>query len=109
MVTMLAKFIEDLGYRMGQSFHQGHGKGEHTFYPDFVNRESQIIVEVDGDWHNRKDIKEKDERRDQWFELQGYDVLRFKNEEIDKSLNKVVSYIKKLTLAKQLPPGEVFI
>jgi len=49
---------------------------------DFVCFEKKIIIELDGGQHALQPEKEKDINRDQWFEAQGYKVLRFWDNEV---------------------------
>jgi len=56
-----------------------------SYIVDFVCQEKRIIIEVDGGQHSVE--REKDNRRDTWFEGQGYKVLRFWD-------NKVLTNIK---------------
>jgi very-short-patch-repair endonuclease len=47
---------------------------------DFICLERWLVVEVDGGQHN--DSQPLDARRDAWLRSQGYEVLRFWNNEI---------------------------
>lgn len=65
-----------------------------TFIPDFVCTQKNIIVEVDGGYHNEKEQIELDKARTQRLESIGYKVLRFSNEEIATNLQQVLEKIK---------------
>ena len=65
-----------------------------NFYtPDILVNED-LIVEVDGPYHEEPQIKKNDRIRQRALENSGYPVYRFKNEEIINSLDYVVDKIK---------------
>jgi very-short-patch-repair endonuclease len=70
-----------------------------NYMADFVCYEKRIIVEVDGSQHG----KEKDSERDQWFEGQGFKVLRFWNNEVLKNTQGVLEAITKALLDSTSP------
>ena len=59
---------------------------------DFVNFENKIIIEVDGGQHNV--YKERDKIRDEWLNKQGFQVLRFWNNDILRNIEGVLEVIK---------------
>ena len=61
---------------------------------DFICRDHQLIIEVDGGYHSEPRQMESDEQRDKILQEKGYRVLRLKNEEILFDLSKVVNKIK---------------
>lgn len=65
-----------------------------NFYtPDILVNED-LIVEVDGPYHEEPQIKKNDRIRQRALENSGYPVYRFKNEEIVNSLDYVVDRIR---------------
>jgi very-short-patch-repair endonuclease len=65
-----------------------------NFYtPDILVNED-LIVEVDGPYHEEPQIKKNDRIRQRALENSGYPVYRFKNEEIVNSLDYVVDKIR---------------
>ena len=62
---------------------------------DFVCFEKRLIVEVDGSQHSEQ--QSYDEARTRWLESQGYQVLRFWNNEVLLETDRVVE-----TIAQQL-------
>ncbi len=65
-----------------------------NFYtPDILVNED-LIVEVDGPYHEEPQIKKNDRIRQRALENSGYYVYRFKNEEIVNSLDYVIDKIK---------------
>ncbi|WP_377274726.1 endonuclease domain-containing protein [Rhizobium sp. R86522] len=57
---------------------------------DFVCRERRLVVELDGSQHAEN---ERDERRTEWLNGQGYSVLRFWNAEVLQERNAVLDTI----------------
>jgi very-short-patch-repair endonuclease len=53
-----------------------------TYIVDFVCFERKIIIELDGSQHALRSKTENDNKRDLWFEAQGYKVLRFWDNEV---------------------------
>jgi very-short-patch-repair endonuclease len=86
---------------------------EDCYIADFVCFEHRLIVEADGGQHadNRHD-----ERRDRWFEAQGFRVLRFWNNDILANSDGVATLIlaaletnpspRSASLSRPLPQGE---
>ena len=66
-----------------------------NYIVDFVCLEKQLIIEVDGKYHNVTEQKEYDELREQYLSSQGYTVIRFTNEEITSNIDNTIYAIKK--------------
>jgi very-short-patch-repair endonuclease len=62
------------------------------FIVDFYCAEHRLIVEIDGSVHDHQ--QERDAARTAYFEQQGYRVIRFRNEAIEKELNVVLAAIE---------------
>jgi very-short-patch-repair endonuclease len=62
------------------------------YIADFYCRELKLIIEIDGDIHDRQ--KEYDKNRDEYLSAGGYKTLRIKNEEINESIENVFEKIK---------------
>jgi len=73
------------------------------FIVDFVCLKEKLIIEVDGGYHNEPDAAEYDKLRTQILNDQGYNVLRFSNEEVIANSNYVLENIKN-ALTKTSPP-----
>ncbi|MFH1856656.1 MAG: DUF559 domain-containing protein [Candidatus Omnitrophota bacterium] len=78
---------------------------------DFVNFENKIIIELDGGQHAV--YQEKDKVRDNWFKKQGYEVLRFWDNEVLNNVEGVLEVIREKLLfyystphPNPLPQGE---
>ena len=63
---------------------------------DFYCTKKKLLIEVDGPIH--KFQKVDDDVRDEYFTDLGISVLRFKNEEVEKGLDKVLNKIKEKLL-----------
>ena len=75
------------------------------FIADFICLEKNLIIEVDGGYHNATEQKEADELRTQILNEIGFKVVRFTNEEIITNIDQVTNKIN--TILKSLPSGEV--
>ena len=60
------------------------------FIPDFVCLEKNLMVEIDGGYHDTKEQKEFDQQRTQWLNEHGYRMIRFTNEEVKEQLPAVL-------------------
>jgi len=69
-----------------------------VFIPDFVCLEKNVIVEIDGEYHNDPDQRQFDEMRDRWLKEFNYKMIRLTNEEIlhdfETSLQKIRAALK---------------
>ena len=67
------------------------------YIADFYCHEKNLIIELDGKIHEKHDQKDRDEGRT--GELEKFDimVIRFKNEEVLKNVDKVIDKIVKHT------------
>lgn len=75
-----------------QKFRRQHPIG--PFFVDFYCHEALLVIEVDGDIHLIKEIKERDEERQKYIEKLGLRVLRFTNEQVLEEPDKVVKEIE---------------
>ena len=60
---------------------------------DFVCFEKKIIIESDGGQHAQPEEMQNDNIRDQWFRTQGYEVLRFWDNEVLTNARGVLEVI----------------
>ena len=77
--------------RLGQRFRRQHIIGD--FIVDFICIPLNLIIEVDGGYHNQPKQQEADSLRDQLLSQAGYTVLRFTNEEIIGDIGNVIHRI----------------
>jgi len=75
----------------GLKFRRQQPIGEYVV--DLVCLENDVIVEVDGSQHAAE--KEKDDRRDTWLEEEGFNVLRFWDNEVLTNMDGVLEVIRR--------------
>lgn len=73
-------------------FKRQHIIGE--FIADFVCIPRRLIIEVDGGYHQIPDKQISDMERQEWLYMQGFDVIRFTNEEIIGDIDSVLETIE---------------
>jgi very-short-patch-repair endonuclease len=62
---------------------------------DFYLPEYRIVIQADGDyWHNLKKHKERDKKQDAVLTFNGFNVYRFWEHEINKSVEECINKIK---------------
>ena len=64
------------------------------FFADFCCREAKLVIEIDGVTHETQEELASDRRRTAWLEAQGYNVIRFRNEDLMGDLDAVLEKIK---------------
>jgi ATP-dependent DNA helicase RecG len=75
------------------------------FIVDFICLEKNLIIEVDGGYHNTTEQREADELRTTILNEIGFKVIRFTNEEV---IHNTETVLKKITsILESLPSGEV--
>jgi very-short-patch-repair endonuclease len=65
-----------------------------NFIADFYCHKAKLVIEVDGEIHNSLDNREHDEGRTYEIEKYGIKIIRFKNQEIFSTIEKVIDEIK---------------
>ena len=78
--------------QLGKPFRRQHIIGE--FIADFVCLPAHLVIEVDGGYHQLPEQQASDEERTKWLNEQGYEVLRFTNDEVLFDTDKVITRIK---------------
>jgi very-short-patch-repair endonuclease len=63
-----------------------------NYIADFVCFERRLVIEVDGGQH--ASAEDRDKERDDWFDKQGFRVLRFWNNEVFKNTDGVLEKIR---------------
>ncbi len=63
---------------LGLKFRRQHPLG--PFIVDFICLSKKVVVEMDGPIHDER--KAYDQKRDMWLKMQGFTVIRFRNEEL---------------------------
>ena len=64
-----------------------------TFILDFYCPRHKLVVEIDGGIHQLPEVRERDQERQCWIEVHGYEFLRFTNEEVLHELTWVLTCI----------------
>ena len=81
---------------LGYKFRRQHPI--HIYIVDFYCHELRLIIEIDGEYHNEGAQIGKDLERSDLLKFQGLQLIRFTNEEVINSTEKVLedlsSYIK---------------
>jgi len=78
--------------KIGSKFRRQHSIGGYIL--DFYCKEKRLLVEIDGGIHMKNEAKENDKVRDKYFRELNFKILRFKNDEIEKDIDRVVEKIK---------------
>ncbi|WP_235512613.1 endonuclease domain-containing protein [Sphingomonas sp. Leaf17] len=78
-------------YRAGFKVRRQHPVGPYLY--DFFCREAALAIEIDGEGHGRGDRPERDIVRDQFFEQNGFRVLRLAAGDVLRDVDAVVTRI----------------
>lgn len=82
------------GKKLGDyKFRRQHIIGQ--YIGDFVCLPAMLVIEIDGLIHQLPENKEEDQVRTQWLEEQGFEVIRFTNDEVLHQPDRVLSEIHK--------------
>jgi very-short-patch-repair endonuclease len=81
-----ANRIDGLGFRRQVPFR--------NYIADFVCMSAKIVVELDGESHDFEERQRADQIRDTFFAGEGFQVLRFTNEQVMSNLQGVVEAIR---------------
>lgn len=68
----------------------------HHFIPDLLNRTYKLVVEIDGSIHRKKEQKDKDKKKDNWYVSNGYKVIRvtaYNEEQAKLAIDKIKQII----------------
>ncbi len=76
----------------GYKFRQQHGFGPYIM--DFYCPSLRLCIEIDGEVHDSADSVMKDADRTQFLNQHRITVLRFRNEEVQNSIDNVIKKIK---------------
>ncbi len=76
--------------KLGFKIRRQHALG--TFIADFVCLDKRLVIEVDGEYHLNN--KEYDDARTEFLNDEGFEVIRFTNEEVKSNLQEVLNKIK---------------
>ena len=76
----------------GYKFRRQHIIDE--FIVDFVCLSKNLVIEIDGGYHNEPEVKQADEVRTEILNSLGFKVIRFTNEEVINDIENVLLTIK---------------
>ena len=78
-----------------------------NYIADFVCFASKLVIEVDGESHDFEERQRMDQRRDAFFASEGFQTLRFTNEQVMSNLEGVVEAIRQAASvgARGSPPS----
>jgi very-short-patch-repair endonuclease len=91
--------VDGLGFRRQVPFR--------NYVADFVCLSVKLVVELDGESHDFEERQSADQYRDAFFVSEGFQVLRFTNEQVMSNLEGVVESIRQAasSRASGLPPS----
>ena len=99
------------GKNLDAKFRRQHIIGDYIV--DFVCLDKQLVVELDGGYHNDPEQKELDRQRTNFLQSKGFSVLRFTNEEVlgntDETLTVISNALKYLPLEGGIEGGCWFV
>ena len=72
---------------------------------DFYCHTLHLVIEVDGGIHEREDVKQNDQVRQNHLQDHGLQILRFTNEQIERHLEHVICEIEKCVSKEKLNDG----
>jgi very-short-patch-repair endonuclease len=75
----------------GWKFRRQAGIGR--YIADFYCPARKLVIEIDGDIHDQKGVKEYDELRSSYIEAVGMRMLRFSNDEVLMNIDSVLKTI----------------
>ncbi len=81
----------------GYKFRRQHIIDE--FIVDFVCLSKNLVIEIDGGYHNEPEVKQADEVRTEILNSLGFKVIRFTNEEVINDIENVLLTIKNELIA----------
>jgi very-short-patch-repair endonuclease len=72
-----------------------------NYIADFICMSAKTVIELDGESHNFEERHKADQNRDAFFVSEGFQVLRFTNEQVMSNLEGIVETIRQ-TAANRL-------
>jgi very-short-patch-repair endonuclease len=71
-----------------------------NYIADFACLSAKLIVELDGESHDFEERQKADQGRDAFFVSEGFQVLRFTNEQVTSNLEGVVEVIRQTATSR---------
>ena len=94
------------GDKLGEHFRRQHPID--NYIADFVCLRKQLVIEIDGGYHEDIDQQKRDDFRTRELAKKGFQVIRFTNDEVLADTDRVVSDISQILNNKELgfiPPS----
>ena len=91
------------GKNLDTKFRRQHIIGDYIV--DFVCLDKQLVVEVDGGYHNDPEQRELDRLRTNFLQSKGFGVLSFTNEEVLYNTGETISIIRNALTHLSTPEG----
>ena len=98
----LWSFLRNRSFQ-GYKFRRQHQIG--SYIVDFCCPEKKIIIELDGGGHAEENQKFRDKERDLLLKEEGYRVLRFWNNELDRNKRGILEQIHRLFVSPSPVPS----
>jgi very-short-patch-repair endonuclease len=76
----------------GYKFRRQHPINQ--FIVDFYCHKLKLVIEIDGEIHNKDDVAERDRGREYMLQNFGLEIIRFTNEDVLSDIESVVQQIK---------------
>jgi len=71
-----------------------------NYIADFICLSAKLVVELDGESHESDDRQRADRNRDAFFTSEGFEVLRFTNEQVMSGLEGVLEVIRQANASR---------
>lgn len=78
--------------QLGVRIYRQHPIGQ--FVADFYCHKALLVIELDGEIHNKRDVRERDEGREYELKRFGLQIIRFKNDDVIGNIESVVERIR---------------
>lgn len=84
MEQVFQDWLKSIGANFQSEVYRRNEELQTNYFSDFVFEEKRIIVEIDGNHHDRSDIKIRDLQRDHFFSTLGYKTIRINYRDFKK-------------------------
>jgi very-short-patch-repair endonuclease len=71
-----------------------------NYIADFICMSAKLVIELDGESHDFEEQQKADQRRDAFFVAEGFQVLRFTNEQVMSNLEGVVEVVRQTAASR---------
>ena len=102
--TLLSRYLkahraDGLGFRRQVPFK--------NYIADFACLSAKLIVELDGESHDFPERQKADRNRDDFFASEGFEILRFTNDQVMTNLEGVIDVVRQTATSRMrnTPPS----